>query len=203
MKARTSTKSKRKRGRPPLPDLARTPSGQLSRSKAATVVIDIMNKRIGLEARMRVYGASTAQCEDVKWGYLLGRMYLTTSYGIRSHQHEAGVRIAQDYARCYGLCGYPMPHPRALDLFRVHGMAGDADPGAVQKALEKVRAIERLLRPNSAMLSVVKRVCVYEIDDGMWTGYNLALLKAGLELAAVYYGIPIEKDEKTLATSAR
>ena len=77
---------------------------------------------------MRVYGASEAQCGDTKWGYLLGRLYLTTSYGLRSHQHEAGVRMAQDYARYFGLCGLPQPNARALDLFRVHGMAGDVEP---------------------------------------------------------------------------
>lgn len=188
MKARVS--SKRKRGRPPLPANEREPNGRASRNKAAVAVYDIMNKRIAMEARMRVYGASAAQCEDVKWGYLLGRLYLTTGYGMKSHQHEAGVRMAQDYARYFGLCGFPMPNARALDLFRVSGRSGDADPEAAQRAHDRVTEIRARLPGN--IRTIVEAVCIYEHEHGTWSGMNLTLLKAGLNNLAAMYQIPQE-----------
>lgn len=148
---------------------------------------------------MRVYGASAAQCDDTKWGYLLGRLYLTTSIGMRSHQHEAGVRMAQDYARYFGLNGYPQPNARALDLFRVHGRVGDGDPDAAAEAAKKVTAIRARLPGN--VRTIVEAACIYEHDNATWSGLNLTMLKAGLTNLAIYYQIPIGKDKETLAKS--
>lgn len=202
MKARFN--SKKRRGRPPLPVELREPNGRRSRNKGATAVFDLMNKQTGLSARMRVYGAEIGRCDVVEWGYLLGRLYLTTSYDMRSHQHEAGTRIAKDFALYFGLCGIPFPNARALDLFnevRGQRMPIETDPEDRAKIKKKIELIENLLVPNSAISRIVKRVCVYEQDDGMWTGHNVALLKAGLELLAPFYGIPIEKDKKDVAKS--
>lgn len=190
MKARTS--SRRKRGRPPLPAELREPNGRRSRNKTATDVFDAIMRQTAREARMRVYGAATAECERSEWGYLLGRLYLTTSIGMKSHQHEAGVRMAEDYARYFGLCGLSHPHARALDLFRVHGRTGDGSPEAAQKAQARYEDLERLLIPNSAVSRVTRAVCVYEQEDGMWTSHNVALLLNGLQRLAKYYGIPNE-----------
>jgi F420-0:gamma-glutamyl ligase-like protein len=147
-----------------------------------------------MEARIRFYGAAETDCERQEWGYLLGRLYLMAKIGMKSRQHEAGVRMAQDYARYFGLCHIQQPNARALDLFRVHGRAGDGDQEAAEKAKQRHDQIERLLVPNSAVSNVTTAVCVYEHH---MTGYYGTALLAGLTRLADFYGIPVDDSQAT------
>jgi len=83
-----SAKRKRRKRSDFDSDAERTPSGQKSRSKPRESAA-----RIGLEARQRVYGLSSADAKDPRAGTVLGRLWLDSQ--ITTPMVEAGERYLE------------------------------------------------------------------------------------------------------------
>lgn len=188
MKARTAaSKIRAKRGRPRKEHVMRTENGRVSRADDA----DKAAKTTAIEARMRVLGLSVADCERPEAGSVLGRLYLDARNKVSKAQYEAGLRMAQDFARYYALTGIPFPAAHAIDLNRVHGIGRDPSPAAVRAASNAVMAIETVLgqadESGRPVLSVCKAVCIR--DEPIYHGHMIEFLKRGLRSLVEHYGI--------------
>lgn len=190
-------KKRARRGRRLIPNVERLPDGRISRSNSAkegrqkATVAETLS--VALEARMRVYGASEAECGRPEMGHALGRLYLDKRNGISAEMFQAGIRMAEEYSRYYGLTGVPFPSPRAQDLFRVGGIGGDVDPAKARKARNDAQAIELVLaigdEAGCPVRTITKRVCIEDSDEGLYRTHMINYLRRGLKLLVVHYGI--------------
>lgn len=212
MKARTaSAKRKAKRGRPPIAGVEREPNGRprrmkesmrkaMTESEARSVVVEQRIKRDNIVAFKQKDGkviSPEEQAADPRRGYVLGLMWIDAT--IREHQHEAGIRYAQDISRYLGLKGLPFPSPRAQNLFAVRGHDGEESESRVEAAQ---KAEERFKATRKALLAVgdidtgrkverkVAEVCVQDIMEARtWPEPTLLLLRKGLNALAFHYGV--------------
>lgn len=187
--SKANRRRKNKGGRPRL-DIEREPNGRPVRSlrRAET---EAETRSVALEARMRVYGASESECQRPEYGSVIGRLYLSKQ--IRKHHFEAGNRMAEDFARYYGLTGIPYPSAKAQDISRVKGLGSDPNPVKVRAAANKVMAIEMMLGgvdvQGRPVTSVCKRVCIMDEENGMEFPHMVKLLVRGLDALVRLYGI--------------
>lgn len=206
MKARTrSQKLKRKRGRPRLPATNYQPNGKPSRRKASlemkqlreqelTEAEKVDNISVAALARARHNGIAPEQAADPRYGYELGRLFMADR--ITKLQYEAGMKLATDMARYYGLTGVPFPSARAQNLFAVRGEAGESEgkQKAARLAGEKARRLQALLLAvgdNQTAIRIQRVVLSVVVSDaplGKSTQDNM-LLRRGLNAMISYYGM--------------
>lgn len=137
------------------------------------------------------------QAIDPRRGYTLGLMWLDGT--IQEHQHEAGIRYANDMARYLGLKGIPFPSPRAQNLFAVRGHDGEESEirvEAAQKAQVRFNALQKALQAvgdidtGRRVERKVAEVCVQDIIEARkWPEPTMLLLRKGLNALSYFYGI--------------
>ncbi len=186
---KAKAKHRKKHGGRPRLDVEREPNGRPVRSirKAET---EAETRKVAMEARMRVYGAPEAECQRPEYGSALGRLYLIGH--INKLHKEAGDRVAEDFAKYYGLTGIPHPSAKAQDISRVRGLGGEVSYEAARAASNRVMLIEQLLGEvdvqGRPVTSVVKRVCILD-DESYMSEVMLKHLVTGLARMVQYYSI--------------
>lgn len=197
---KANRRRKNKGGRPRIEGVEREPNGQPSRRKSVRAERDsetaAETRKVAVEARMRLYGGSAEECERHEYGSVLGRLYLARR--IKKHHFDAGSRMAEDFARYYGLTGIPYPSAKAQDISRVKGLGSDPNPEKVKAASNRVMAIEQKLGladiQGRPVTSVCKRVCIMDDSQGMEFPHMIGFLVKGLNALAVYYGVDMQED---------
>ncbi|MGQ5718484.1 hypothetical protein [Pseudochrobactrum asaccharolyticum] len=185
-----------KRGRPSLPAVAREANGRKSRRKT-TVALRLVEtekevKSVAVANRMKM-GLSAKVASTQEAGSVLGRLHLLNPDEITRAQFEAGMRMAEDYARYYALTGIPFPSVKAMDIARVRGLGNMDRPDAARIATNRVMKIETVLGlvdlAGKPVTSVTKKVCVLDEGEGMQMPHMIGYLKRGLLALVEHYEI--------------
>lgn len=211
-------KLKAKRGRPRLPNLARTQSGRISRSSTQTQERKATEEQKAMATvinmRERLHGATGSNAKALEWGYVLGRIWMDGNLGPRSEpttepnkprglmrigdfRLEAGNRYAADMATYFGLTGIPFPSVRAQTLFQSgRGYEGDitAERNEIIKdSADWMMALEGVLlkcENGRNVATTVKNICVLDIDEARgWPPHMHAYLRTGLDALVWKYGL--------------
>lgn len=214
------TKAERKqerRGRATLPATERERNGRPSRRMASISerehALDAVNREVAVSRRIRhmdlrprMARSSTGeivelspeqQALDPRLGYVLGQ--LTVRGKFTEMQHEAGVRIAEDAARFYGLVVGKFPSVRAQNLFAVRGNDGEESEDRIEAAKRARQTFMRLqeaigkgydINTGRRIAHCLKELCI--LDNGVahcWPEPMFVFARKGLNRAADFYGI--------------
>lgn len=127
------------RGRPVKPDMPRTDSGRISRSKTRTEAAD----KVAKEARMRIFGVKAADAVTAQAATVIGRWSLVgiKGGGISSDQYEALMRFANSREQY-------MTSIQAPDSLRSKGGGG---PSTEDDAEAKARIKRHYLEARGAI----------------------------------------------------
>ena len=189
-------KLKAKRGRPSLPAISREANGRKSRRKSAAslrlVETEKEVKSVAVANRIK-QGMSEGVADTQEAGSVLGRLHLLNPDEITKLQYEAGMRMAEDYARYYALTGIPFPTIKAHDLRGVRGQNNTDRPDCARAAANRIMKIEQVLgevdlsgRPVTA---VTKKVCIRDEEEGMHLPHMVSYLKRGLTALVAHYNL--------------
>lgn len=171
-------------GRAMLIGIEREANGRAKRSKGKA---EAEMKSVVRNARMRLYGASSSECDQPEYGTALGRIYLQ---GHINRLHlEAGNRAAEEYGRYYRLTGIPFPSASAQDISRVRGRGADPNPDAARQAAARVEVLNALLQDSEGSGSIFKRICVLDEGGINETPHNLRRLITALDRLVAHYGL--------------
>jgi hypothetical protein len=189
-------KLKAKRGRPALPAAVREANGRKSRRKSAVVLRLVETekevKSVAIANRVKM-GMSSKEADSQEAGSVLGRLYLNKNNGITKAQYDAGMLMAQDFARYYALTGIPFPSIKAHDIGRVSGRNETDNQSAIRAATNRVMLVEKVLgevdHSGKPITSTTKKVCVLDEADGMHLPHMVIYLKRGLTALIKLYGI--------------
>lgn len=189
-------KLRAKRGRPTLPAAEREANGRKSRRKSAMVLRLVETekevKSVAVANRVKM-GISTKEANSQEAGSVLGRLYLNKGNGITKAQYDAGMLMAQDFARYYALTGIPFPSIKAHDIGRVRGRNEIDNKAATIVATNRVMLIEKVLgevdHSGKPITSTTKKVCVLDEADGMHLPHMVIYLKRGLMALVKLYGL--------------
>ena len=185
-------------GRPRKEGMLRTASGRISRSQDSRTHITEQeanqNRSVAVEARSRHHGVSKKKAADPLYGYSLGR--LMANGLITEAQYKAGNQFADDMARYYGLTGIPFPSAKAQNMYSIKAHIGDDSKErskAARVATDKFMQLHGLLKSSGGngvqVYSTVNNVCVLDADTVNWPSHMLNMLRKGLKVLSVHYGI--------------
>ncbi len=193
-----------RRGRPRRSNVARTPSGQISRSAGQREANENVIMQTVLEQRRRNHGLKQTQAKRAEAGYVLGRIYLDDQLGEHRQANslarvrlEAGNRYAEDVARYFGLTGIPFPSARAQNLFAVRGHLGEdssSRSAATRAAANRMMDLEGCLLgchwQGRQVATTIRNVCVIDIEEARgWPEHMMEWLRIGLDALVMFYGI--------------
>lgn len=189
-------KLKAKRGRPSLPNVEREANGRKSRRKSSVALRLVETekevKSVAIANRVK-QGMSESVADSQEAGSVLGRLHLFNLDSITKLQYEAGMRMAEDYARYYALTGIPFPTIKAHDIRSVRGQGGTDRPECARTAANRVMKIEMVLGvidlSGRPVTSVTKKVCVLDEAEGMHLPHMVGYLKRGLNALVQHYGL--------------
>lgn len=190
-----------------MPATDRAPDGRRSERLASVAARQAQSERAAREvvvsARIRHLSTpkhviTEAQALDPRRGYTLGNLLLDSM--ITQRQHDAGVKMGEDFSRYLGLKGLPFPSARAQNLFSVRS-SSDEEPKsrgeAAKRVSEQIQAIRNVLlrvgdiNTGRKVLSACNSVCVEDIEQARtWPEPMMLLLRKGLNKLGDYYGMP-------------
>ena len=189
-------KLKAKRGRPSLPVAAREANGRKSRRKSAVsfrlVETEKEVKSVAVANRIK-QGMSEGVADTQEAGSVLGRLHLLNPDAITKLQYEAGMLMAQDFARYYALTGIPFPTIKAHDMLSPRGQSSDDRPDCARTAANRIMKIEQALGEvdlsGRPVTSVTKKVCIRDEAEGMHLPHMVEYLKRGLTALVKLYAL--------------
>lgn len=189
-------KLRAKRGRPMLPTVAREASGRKSRRKSAVslrlVETEKEVKSVSVANRVK-QGVPEDIADTQEAGSVLGRLHLLNPDAITKLQYEAGMLMAQDFARYYALTGIPFPTIKAHDMLSPRGQSSADRPDCARTAANRIMKIEQALGEvdlsGRPITSVTKKVCIRDEDEGMHLPHMVEYLKRGLTALVKHYGL--------------
>lgn len=189
-------KLRAKRGRPRLPNAVREANGRKSRRKLSiamrTVETEKEVKSVAIANRIK-QGVPSKLADRPEAGSALGRIHLFNSDYITRAQYEAGIRMAEDYARYYALTGIPFPTIKAHDIRSVRGRESVDRPECAKAAADRIMKLEAVLgavdQAGRPVTQVTKRVCILDEAEGMHLPHMIKFLQRGLTALATHYGI--------------
>lgn len=189
-------KLRSKRGRPMLPIAERETNGRKSRRNSAATLrlVETEKEMKAVAVRNRIkQGIAESVADSQEAGSVLGRLHLLNPTIITKLQYEAGMRMAEDFARYYALTGIPFPAIKAHDVRGVRGQSGADKPESAKAAADRVMKIEMALgmvdRAGRPVTSVTKKVCVLDESEGMHLPHMVEYLKRGLTALVKHYGM--------------
>lgn len=203
--------SRSKAGRKRFKELARTTSGQLSRSRKARLARKEDSERsaieVAVDARQRHYGMLGVPVEyykDPRMGSALGRLSIAYDIDVRAgrpehlrsgitrDQMDAAEKFAETrlrYFRAVGAPGLPrQPRseddpPKACDRCGLMIPCEDCAADKLGTARRAWREVTELLAARSSWLDVVRDLVIYDIFDPD----DILILRPALDALDAYY----------------